>query len=362
MSSQNHSGDVASWSSGTSALSPSTRFATEESALSEYGVDLASVHPPHSGLNFFKRFRFTPDKLSISDALTTDREWSVGRASILIVKGTVDLAPIQAALEEEGIYPIRCRIKGEDKPKALASIWINELQDSVCGAYHEYVISFDIHKSREDVVAFAPGLSPAAFACWYNNFGDSVCEAQFLHSLYINSPLSIAWGREMQAFPKHPEPVQSVTDLDSKKKMQSCEIEWDGEAILQISTEKQFGTAGFLKEGVGLTAHLGPAKVAQFLGNPVFSSHIVMPHKTAKQSNRPVDYTAYIWKGLHPAAVQIWPWNPETDSIFLGDTTKETGCEANNGIALLKKANYQPLSVCSISELSAVVTPRESSL
>ncbi len=351
---------TASWSPGTSTTSPSTRFASEELELKQYGVDPASVQPPPGGMSFFERFSFNPDKLSISETLTTDREWSVGRASILIVKGIVDLEPIQEALREEGLHPVLCRVKGEDKLKALASIWINELHDSVCGAYHEYVISFDVHKTRQEVVAFSPGLSPAAYACWYNNFGDDVCEAQFLHSLYINSPLSIAWGREMQAFPKHPEPVQSVIDLDGTKKVQSCEMKWDSETILRIATERRFGMGGFVKEGAGLITQLGPVKVTRFLGNPVFGSHIIMPRKTAAQNDRPIDYTAHIWKGLHPMAVKLWPWNPETDSITLGGITKESGCEDNNGIALLKKASFQPLSVCSIDELSAVVALRES--
>ena len=348
------------WSPGTRVTSPSTRFASEEPALVDYGVARDSLQEPYSGLTFLQRFSFTKDQLSISEVLSTDREWSVGRASLLIVKGTVDLEVIQEALQPEGLYPIQCHIKGDGHNKALASIWINKLYDSVCGAYHEYVISFDVHKSQPNRLAFDSSLYRATYACWYNNFVDSVCEAQFLHSLYINSPLSITWGREMQAFPKHPIPVQSVIDLNPHQKVQSCEMKWDDDTLLNLSTERNFGTSGFLQEGLGLVATLGGRKVLQFLGDPVFSSHIVMPQKTAAQANCARDYTAYIWKGLNPMAVKLWPWNPETDTLSLGTITKETGCEAHNGIALLKKANFRPLSVCSIDKLSAVVTLRNS--
>lgn len=276
----------------------------------------------------------------------------------MIVKGTVDPEPVRKALEAEGLHPVLCRIKGEEKPRALASIWVNELHDSVCGAYHEYVISFDVHTSRKDVVAFTPGLSPAPYACWYNNFGDSVCEAQFLHSLYINSPLSIAWGREMQAFPKHPEPVQSVISFGKNEKTQSCEIKWGQDTLLRIDTKRQFGIGGFLKEGAGLMIRLGPVAVMKFLASPIFRNHIIMPKQTADQSGCPANYTAYIWKGLQPMGVKLWPWNPNTDAITLSDLVKDTGSEANNGIALLKQASFTPLSVCFIDKVSAVVALR----
>lgn len=344
------------WSSGTSTTKPSTRFATEEPALAAYGVKREKVKPPTSGLSFFDRFSFTADKLSISRKLATDRQWSVGRGRLVIVKGTVALEPIRKMLASEDLHPITCRVKNHPQPRALASIWVNELFDSVCGAYHEYVISFDVHKSRKDVVAFGPGGAHPAYACWYNNFGDDVCEAQFLHTLYINSPLSIAWGREMQAFPKHPEVVGSDLDLDGTTK--TCAIRWGNDPILSISTRKRFGLGGFLKESIGLLSHLGSVKVTGFLSQPAFKSHIVMPRKTADRYERPRDYTAHIWKGLHPAAVQLWPWSPTTDHIELGGVTKDSGCEENNGAALLKRAGFEPLGVCGLGALSAVVMQR----
>jgi hypothetical protein len=116
---------------------------------------------------------------------------------------------------------------------------------------------------------------------------------------------------------------------------------------------------GFLKQGLGLVAQLGLFKVVGFLCSSTFFSHIVMPKKVGDKYNRPVDYTGHVWKGLSPTGVQAWPWNPKTDSLLLSDLTKETGCEANNGLALLKKANFQPLSVVSLPKFSSVVEERK---
>ncbi len=69
---------IVSWSSGTSTSSPSTRFATEEPDLKQYVVNPASVQPPPAGLGFFKRFSFTPDKLSTRSRLAP-AEWSATR-------------------------------------------------------------------------------------------------------------------------------------------------------------------------------------------------------------------------------------------------------------------------------------------
>jgi hypothetical protein len=324
-------------------------------------VDPNTVEPPHGGLDFFRRFTFTADKLSISDTLVTDREWSVGRGRLLLIKGTVDAQPLREALGDEGVYPVCAQLEGEREPRALASVWINELHDSVCGSYHEYVISFDVHRSRPDVIAFRAGPGQPAYACWYNNFGDDVCEAQYLHSLYIDSPLSIAWGREMQAFPKHPDPVRSTIHLDrTNGSVQSCSIHWGEKPLLRLRTKRRFGTLGLVKESAGLLGHLGLPRVTRFLSRSAFTSHIVMPRRTAERAGRPRHYTAHIWKGLRPTAVQLWPWDPATDHLELGVVTRDSGCEDNNGLPLLRRAGFRPLSVCAIDALSAVVVPRSS--
>jgi len=359
MSKKNES--TGAWSTGTQG--PATaRFASSEATLSHWGVNENKA--PYAGRSFMESFSYTADTISLTNGATlvTDREWSAARAGIFVIKGTVDLEPIREALAKEGLFPVQCQLDDNDraedaKPKALASIWMNELHDSVCGRYHEIVVSVDAHKTQPDVVAFRPGgAAPPAYACWYNNFGADVCEAQFMHSLYINSPLSIAWGRQMQAFPKHPVPVQSSIDMKGSALM--GEVKWGSETILNVSTRKNFGLLGFLKEGVGLLLHLGPGKLLRFLSNAVFQTNIVMPVATAKQNERPQDYTASLWKGLHPAAVKVWPWNPSTDILELGSVTKETGCEDHNGMALLKEANFVPLSVCYMEKLSAVVEIR----
>lgn len=340
------------WSPGT-ARSLSTRFAEEEQALREYGVDASSVHAPHAGLEWMRGFDYHSSKLSLSSKLITDQEWSVGRASMVIFKGTMDLTAAQGMVDE-GWHPVECRIGGVSK--ALASIWVNRLEDSVCGAYHEYVVSIDVAKEPQ-FVAFDDAKVDAPYAAWYNNFTGSVCDAQYLHSLYINSPLSIAWGREMQAFPKHPKPVQSEIDIGGDIK--TCAIRWNDRVIFQASTKTNFGVLGLVKQGLGLIQSVGVTPVLQFLASSSWSPHIAMPKLTAEQNKVGTDYTAHIWKGLSPMAVQVWPWNPATDTMELGEVEEPTGCESHNGIAKLKQAGFAPLSVCYLSQVSAVVTKRE---
>jgi hypothetical protein len=66
-----------------------------------------------------------------------------------------------------------------------------------------------------------------------------------------------------------------------------------------------------------------------------------------------------VWKGLSPVGVKVWPWNPATDTLELGDVVKDTGVEANNGIVMLKKAHFQPVGCTSIDRFSASIVPRE---
>lgn len=345
------------WSPGTSA--DSARFAKDNEELAQFGVKEALT--PHSGLKFLESFSYTPDKLS--NGLPTDREWSVGQASVMMVKGTVDLDVAEKALGKDGVTPVRCVVGG--KEKAMASIWVNELRDSVCGAYHEYVISFDVRKSDDKVVvAFddSAKLAAPAYACWYSNFGSDVCEAQYLHSLYIGSPLSIMWGREMQAFPKHPDPVASEMELGPAAKVKTCDVKWkdDETPLLSIRTEEKFGFLGFGKEGMGLIRHVGALAVTKFLSAAAFTTHIVVPSKTAEKYGRPRDYTANLWKGVKPTAVKVWPWDPATDKLELNATaSRGTGCEEHNAVEILEKGNFQPLSVCYVAGISAVVTERK---
>ena len=84
-----------------------------------------------------------------------------------------------------------------------------------------------------------------------------------------------------------------------------------------------------------------------------------MPNATATENQRPRDYTGFLWKGLNPFAVQVWPWNPETDTLQLGTTSIPTGVEDSNGAVLLRNANFQPLSVNFAEQISAAIVLRE---
>lgn len=338
-----------SWSPGTGPKS--ARFAPNHPEVKEFVVHHPTTNP-HAGLKFLKSFSYRTAKLS--SGLVTDREWSAAQASVLMIKGYVDLETIAPVLSDEGLFPVIAKMK-DGTSKALATIWINELTDSVCGAYKEIVISFDVHHQKDkEVIAFDERKNKSAYAIWYNNFGSDVCEAQFLHTLYIDSPLSIQWGREMQAFPKHPQPVDAVQDICSSN-TKKTELRWGEDLILKVKVEKKFGIRGFLAESVGLLGKLGVGKVVKFLASSQFYSNIVMPQKTANQYKVSRDYVATIWKGLHPTAVQVWPWNSDTDKCKLGSVERDTGCEANNGAALLRKANFQPISCCYLDKASVVV-------
>jgi hypothetical protein len=74
----------------------------------------------------------------------------------------------------------------------------------------------------------------------------------------------------------------------------------------------------------------------------------------ATQNNVPQHYIGHLWKGLHPAAVQVWPWHP-SDVLELGEVVLGTGCEAHNGNHLLRAAEFRPVSVTYIPRGAAFV-------
>jgi len=268
----------------------------------------------------------------------------------------VDVA-LQALKDEPGLYPV---LSSPGSSQALATIWINDIDDCVCGRYHEYIISIDVSTTpgRTSNVLLQDTSTAAAYACWYNNFSTDICQAQYLHSLYINSPLSIAWGREMQAFPKHPIPVESEITLSTPTKAFSCF--WGAERIMTMSTKEHvFGVTAFLQQAIGLITTVGLRKVLRFLVSPSFDVGIYMPTATAQQNQRPRQYVGTLWKGLSPLAVQVWPWNAETDRLELGNVMKPTGAEAGNGAAWLKQGGFQPLSLCFVERMSGIVLPKE---
>lgn len=313
---------------------------TESRTDSTWGRPAAPV----KNLSWFNGRTYTPAKLSIGPS--TEREWYTYDATAVIVKGHCAYEPIAQALASEGLVPIKTA-----DGRALASIWFNILRDSVCGAYHEIVVSVDATPTGEESnVRFSATGNP--FHNLYNNLGPSVCQQQFLHSLYINSPLSIAWGREMQAFPKHPVPVDSR--LDDGKSCFEAEVGWGSDLIVRTKISKRWGMSGLLKEGIGLTTTAGPIRVASFLCATEFDVPIRMPRSTAGSYNVPVTYLAFIRKGKHPTAVRCWPWHAD-DSLELGEVRKSTDCEENNAHVLLREADYTPAIVTYVPFMQAYV-------
>jgi hypothetical protein len=234
----------------------------------------------------------------------------------------------------------------------MATLWFNIIRDSVCGAYHEVILSIDVRQTQTDKIAFKVGSSQLPWAVLYPTFGPSLCEAQYLQSLWIDSPLSITWGREMQGFPKHPQPVTSIiTDSDQQFRF---DIHWGNDIILRGATQKQFGVPGLIRESLGLVTSHPPTEVLRFLAAQSFDVPIMMPSKAVAQNNVPQHYIGHLWKGLHPAAVQVWPWHPG-DVLELGEVVLGTGCEAHNGNRLLREAEFQPVTVTYIPRAAAFV-------
>lgn len=324
------------------------REAENNGPLARWGSKPA---PPVPGAKWFEQYTCTPARLS--NGLGTDRQWYALHYSSCLVRGFCDLGVIRAALADEGVFPVGALRKGAREASAMATLWFNLIHDSVCGTYHEVVLSFDVSLSRPDAIAFREGgLVSAPWALQYANFGPSVCDAQFLHSLWINSPLSITWGREMQAFPKHPKPVDSTLSDDAQAF--AFDLSWDGQNVMRGAATKRFGFVPFLREGLGLVTSNGLLGVLGFLAAPAFDIPIVMPRRTATASQVPRRYVGHLWKGLHPYAVQVWPWG-EGDRLELGHISLPTGCEEHNGHALLARAGFEPMAVTYLPRAAALV-------
>ena len=193
----------------------------------EAGDDLAvwgaTPARPVAGTAWFDQYSYHP--ATSSNGLATDREWYALSYSSCLIRGFCDMEVVSEALADEGVFPVGAQRRGESVPKAMATIWFNVIHDSVCGVYNEVVLSFDVNDSSAGKVAFREGgLVDATRALQSANFRPSVCDSLFVHSLFIDSPLSIAWGREMHASPKHPEAVSSV--LSDKPDEFTCAREW----------------------------------------------------------------------------------------------------------------------------------------
>lgn len=318
---------------------------TESRTHPEWGAKPA---PPVCGAGWLRRFAVHPARLS--SGIETDREWYAAHFTACLIKGFCRADVIRDALAGEGTHPVLAECDG--KPYAMATLWLNLIRDSVCGSYHEVVLSFDVNHTRPDAVAFRTTTRRAPWALLYPTFGKSACDAQFLHSLWINSPLSIMWGREMQGFPKHPKPVESTITDDAERF--AFDLRWDGAVVMRGHAGKRFGVGGFVRESWGLVRNQRLFGVSRFLLSKSFAVPVLMPAKTAAQNGVGRRYLAHLWKGLHPAAVRVWPWG-DGDELELGDMTISTGCEDHNGQRLLRAAEFRPVAVTYLPRAAAIV-------
>ncbi len=303
---------------------------TESRTDPDWGRPAGPIKNP----DWFERHAYTAGQLSLGHK--TDREFYVYDATSLVIKGHCCYETLSGPLAMEGLIPIRT-----SDGRAFVSIWINSLRDSVCGAYHEIAISIDATLAGENCQTKIPS-NGNPFRHLYNNFGETACQCQFMHSLYINSPVSIAWGREMQAFPKHIEPVYStIEDGDDEF---NARVRWHDDLVMNATVRKPPGLGRFAKQLVGLVSGVRPMRLLKFMASTQLDMPIQMPKQTASQHGLPSNYLAQLRKGLDPNAVQCWPWT-DRDTLELGDVVKETGCEANNGHDLIRKAQFMPTIV-----------------
>lgn len=303
---------------------------------------------PVCGPKWLAQFPTTPGRLS--NGLATDRQWYALHFAAYLIKGFCNFDRVSGALKPEGVRPLEAYCD-ELGPYALATLWLNQIFDSVCGRYHEVVLSFDVTAPDNSPEVLRTTRQLAAWAVLYPQFESVPRASQFLHSLWIDSPLSIAWGREMQGFPKHPKPVQ--TEMVDQRGGFEFNLRWGNDLIFRGNTRKQFGFRGLARETWGLIRTQPWGGILNFLTRSSFSVPIRMPAQTAAQSNVGREYRGHIWKGRHPMAVQVWPWG-RTDQLEFGSAQFETGCEPHNG-QLLLSGDFQPLSVTYLPRAAAFV-------
>ncbi len=297
-----------------------------------------STHIPNLAL--FQRFTYTSETLS--SGVKTEKPYYCYNAEILIMKGVCEAGPMEKALAKEGLYPVKT-----SDGKALASIWINQLKDSVIGPYHEIVLSLDASRRPG---AVAPGRG--AFGALYSFFGGECLN--YLHTLYITSPLSIMWGREMQAFPKHPTPCQVSTRFGSDAI--DFDVAWGEKKLLSGSVGNRWGPRAFLRQSLSLVRNFGLGPVLRFLSSPVVPMPIVMPGEVKRQYGIENDHMGHILKGLNPFGIRAWPWLAH-DRLELGRGRQAEATDGQESATdLWHEAEFRPLVAVHVPCLQLVVT------
>lgn len=291
---------------------------------------------------FFDSFDYTPGTLS--SGIPTEKPYYCYAGASVVIKGTCAAEPIRAALAREGLHPVLTA-----DGRAMASLWVNEIRDSVIGGYHEIALSFDA-ADRAGVRAAARGSGP--YALVYNYLGGECIN--FIHTLWINSPLSISWGREMQAFPKHPDPVQSRIEIGAGRAAFSAA--WGDRSILRGQVRIPGAIANTLPQVLGVSAACGPLALLRFACSRVVRFTMLFPKTTRRQYGVACAHRGHLFKGLSPSAVLVYPWT-SADSLEWGTGLHDRAAEGHESPTdLLVAAGFEPRVVTCLPALQMVIT------
>lgn len=286
---------------------------------------------------------FTYTKETLSSGVKTEKPFYCYDGNTIVIKGRCDYATIAKVMERENLYPIKT-----PDGKAIFTIWINELKDTVVGRYNEIIISFDASTQADSP---RPLLKKGPYALLYNNF--TIPTIQFLHTLYISSSLSIEWARELQAFPKHPTPTQLDINFDAKDMSFNCA--WDEQLVIKGQLKNQWSIKQFFVQSTQLIHHFGLLSVLRFLFSNIITLPIRMPQCLKNQYHIDHDHTGHILKGYNPIGIRVWPWQASF-SLELGvglEEKAEPGRESATD--LLQNSHFIPEVIAHIPSLQLVV-------
>lgn len=323
---------------------------TNSPALPDYVVGRKSESRARGGsttrhipnLGFFDSFAY--EAKTMSSGVRTEKPYYCYLGASVVVKGTCDAEPIRQALAREGLHPIL-----NDDGHALASLWVNDIRDSVIGGYHEIALSFD--------AADRPGVRPSSrgtgpYSLVYNYLGGECIN--FIHTLWINSPLSIMWGREMQAFPKHPKPVTSQIEFDDRESRFSAR--WGDRPILKGRVHLPGAWSNTPAQLAGVAAACGLGQLMRFALSPVVRFPMLFPKTTRQQYGVTCAHQGHLYKGLSPGAVLVYPWRDD-DELEWGTGLTDTAAEGHESPTdLLVAAHFKPRAVTYLPQLQMVIS------
>jgi hypothetical protein len=291
---------------------------------------------------FFASFPYS--EATLSSGVRTEKPYYCYTGASVVIKGTCAVDPIARALSREGLHPVLTA-----DGRAMASLWVNEIGDSVIGGYHEIALSFDA-ADRAGVRVAAAGTGP--YSLVYNYLGGECLN--FIHTLWINSPLSIRWGREMQAFPKHPEPVQSQIAIAGREARFSAA--WGDRQILAGRVHLPSPWRNLAPQMAGVAAACGPLRLLRFAASPVSRFTTVFPRSVRRRYGVTCAHQGHLFKGLSPTGVLVYPWTAG-DQLEWGTGLHDFAADGQESPTdLLVEAAFQPRVVTYLPLLQLVIT------